>query len=137
MCLCVGQVVQIHPERGTLRPGESALCVLTFTSTDYPAAYQLDVICQVPQQYWSRFKAALSGMRVLVNLNPTFNEIIVLVWQLHFSFLQIIDCTHPLLSSHLVSSLLLSPLILLSSPLLSSPLLSSPGYSGSCTDSVS
>ncbi|XP_044073745.1 cilia- and flagella-associated protein 65 isoform X2 [Siniperca chuatsi] len=40
------QVVQIHPEQGSLRPGESALCVLTFTSTDYPTGYQLDVICQ-------------------------------------------------------------------------------------------
>ncbi|XP_070832675.1 LOW QUALITY PROTEIN: cilia- and flagella-associated protein 65 [Chaetodon trifascialis] len=41
------QVVQIHPERGRLCPGESAMCVLTFTSTDYPTCYQLDVICQV------------------------------------------------------------------------------------------
>ncbi|XP_073329268.1 cilia- and flagella-associated protein 65 [Pagrus major] len=41
------QVVQIHPERGSLCPGESALCVLNFTSTDYPTCYQLDVICQV------------------------------------------------------------------------------------------
>ncbi|XP_070771214.1 cilia- and flagella-associated protein 65 [Enoplosus armatus] len=44
------QVVQIHPERGSLHPGESALCVLTFTSTDYPTGYQLDVICQVIQE---------------------------------------------------------------------------------------
>ncbi|KAK9537382.1 hypothetical protein VZT92_005007 [Zoarces viviparus] len=41
------QVVQIHPEQGGLCPGESALCVLTFTSTDYPTCYHLDVICQV------------------------------------------------------------------------------------------
>ncbi|XP_031714488.1 cilia- and flagella-associated protein 65 isoform X2 [Anarrhichthys ocellatus] len=41
------QVVQIHPEQGGLCPGESALCALTFTSTDYPTCYQLDVICQV------------------------------------------------------------------------------------------
>ncbi|XP_036966082.1 cilia- and flagella-associated protein 65 isoform X1 [Acanthopagrus latus] len=41
------QVVRIHPERGSLCPGESALCVLNFTSTDYPTCYQLDVICQV------------------------------------------------------------------------------------------
>ncbi|XP_068557648.1 cilia- and flagella-associated protein 65 [Cebidichthys violaceus] len=44
------QVVQIHPEQGGLCPGESALCVLTFTSTDYPTCYQLDVICQVLQE---------------------------------------------------------------------------------------
>ncbi|XP_010778101.1 coiled-coil domain-containing protein 108-like [Notothenia coriiceps] len=44
------QAVQIHPERGTLCPGESAPCVLTFTSTDYPAVYQLDIICQVFQE---------------------------------------------------------------------------------------
>ncbi|XP_051260176.1 cilia- and flagella-associated protein 65 isoform X3 [Dicentrarchus labrax] len=44
------QVVQIHPERGSLCPRESALCVLTFTSTDYPTCYQLDVICQVIQE---------------------------------------------------------------------------------------
>ncbi|XP_041807029.1 cilia- and flagella-associated protein 65 [Chelmon rostratus] len=41
------QVVQIHPERGSLGPGESAMCVLTFTAADYPTCYQLDVICQV------------------------------------------------------------------------------------------
>ncbi|XP_054471804.1 cilia- and flagella-associated protein 65 [Anoplopoma fimbria] len=44
------QVVQIHPERGRLSPGESSLCVLTFTSTDYPTCYQLDVICKVIQE---------------------------------------------------------------------------------------
>ncbi|KAM9346883.1 cilia- and flagella-associated protein 65 [Symphorus nematophorus] len=44
------QVVQIHPERGSLCPGESCLCVLTFTSTDYPTCYLLDVICQVIQE---------------------------------------------------------------------------------------
>ncbi|XP_059199527.1 cilia- and flagella-associated protein 65 [Centropristis striata] len=43
------QVVQIHPEKGSLSPGESALCVLTFTSTDYPTRYQLNVTCQVVQ----------------------------------------------------------------------------------------
>ncbi|XP_076731494.1 cilia- and flagella-associated protein 65 isoform X2 [Maylandia zebra] len=41
------KVVQIHPDRGRLRPGECALCVLTFTSTDYPTVHQLDVVCQV------------------------------------------------------------------------------------------
>ncbi|KAL6100579.1 cfap65 [Pungitius sinensis] len=44
------QVVQIHPEKGVLRPEESALCVLTFTSTDYPTCYQIDVICQMIQE---------------------------------------------------------------------------------------
>ncbi|KAM9364881.1 cilia- and flagella-associated protein 65 [Pholidichthys leucotaenia] len=41
------QVVQIHPDRGCLRAGQCVLCVLTFTSTDYPTVYQLDLICQV------------------------------------------------------------------------------------------
>ncbi|XP_071368292.1 cilia- and flagella-associated protein 65 [Centroberyx affinis] len=40
-------VVQMHPERGSLCPGESALCVLTLTSSGYPTFYQLDLICQV------------------------------------------------------------------------------------------
>ncbi|KAM6934057.1 cilia- and flagella-associated protein 65 [Xenentodon cancila] len=40
------QVVQIHPERGRLRPGECVLCVVTFTPTDYPTIYQLNLICQ-------------------------------------------------------------------------------------------
>ncbi|XP_071348758.1 cilia- and flagella-associated protein 65 isoform X2 [Trachinotus anak] len=44
------QVVQICPEQGSLCPGESGLCVLTFTSTDYPAIYHLDLICQVIQE---------------------------------------------------------------------------------------
>ncbi|XP_077947353.1 cilia- and flagella-associated protein 65 isoform X2 [Gasterosteus aculeatus] len=44
------QVVQIHPKRGVLSPEESALCVLTFTSADYPTCYQLDVICQMIQE---------------------------------------------------------------------------------------
>ncbi|XP_028993480.1 cilia- and flagella-associated protein 65 [Betta splendens] len=44
------QEVWIHPNRGRLCPGESVLCVLTFTSADYPALYQLDVICQVDQE---------------------------------------------------------------------------------------
>lgn len=43
------QVVQIHPDRGSLCPKESVLCVLTFTSADYPTFYQLDLICQVLQ----------------------------------------------------------------------------------------
>ncbi|XP_045910743.1 cilia- and flagella-associated protein 65 isoform X2 [Micropterus dolomieu] len=46
----IHQVVQIHPEGGSLHPQESALCVLTFTSTDYPTVYQLDIVCQVIQQ---------------------------------------------------------------------------------------
>ncbi|XP_061578921.1 cilia- and flagella-associated protein 65 [Cololabis saira] len=41
------QVVRIHPEHGCLRPGECVLCVVTFTPTDYPTIYQLDLICQV------------------------------------------------------------------------------------------
>ncbi|XP_008291748.1 coiled-coil domain-containing protein 108, partial [Stegastes partitus] len=44
------QVVQIHPERGGLRPGECVLCALTFTSSDYPTVYQLDLVCQVSQE---------------------------------------------------------------------------------------
>ncbi|KAM7380772.1 hypothetical protein PAMP_004045 [Pampus punctatissimus] len=44
------QVVQVHPEKSSLCPGESVLCVLTFTSTDYPTIYQLDLICQVTQE---------------------------------------------------------------------------------------
>ncbi|KAM8855968.1 cilia- and flagella-associated protein 65 isoform 2-T2 [Spinachia spinachia] len=44
------QVVQIRPEKGVLCPEESALCVLTFTSTDYPTCYQLDVTCQMIQE---------------------------------------------------------------------------------------
>uniref|UniRef100_A0A3B5BIF1 Si:ch1073-349o24.2 n=1 Tax=Stegastes partitus TaxID=144197 RepID=A0A3B5BIF1_9TELE len=43
-------VVQIHPERGGLRPGECVLCALTFTSSDYPTVYQLDLVCQVSQE---------------------------------------------------------------------------------------
>ncbi|XP_040912258.1 cilia- and flagella-associated protein 65 [Toxotes jaculatrix] len=54
------QVVQIHPERGSLCPGESALCVLTFTSTDYPTVYRLDLICQVIQEAaLTRYQEAL------------------------------------------------------------------------------
>uniref|UniRef100_A0A3B5BC41 Si:ch1073-349o24.2 n=1 Tax=Stegastes partitus TaxID=144197 RepID=A0A3B5BC41_9TELE len=52
------QVVQIHPERGGLRPGECVLCALTFTSSDYPTVYQLDLVCQVPHQ-----EAELVGYR--------------------------------------------------------------------------
>uniref|UniRef100_A0A3Q3M416 Cilia and flagella associated protein 65 n=1 Tax=Mastacembelus armatus TaxID=205130 RepID=A0A3Q3M416_9TELE len=49
MYVCVlWQVVQVHPEQGSLCPEECALCILTFTSTDYPTVYQLDLICQVP-----------------------------------------------------------------------------------------
>ncbi|XP_070694450.1 cilia- and flagella-associated protein 65 [Pempheris klunzingeri] len=44
------QQVHLHPDRGSLCPGESALCVLTFTSSDYPTICQLDVICQVIQE---------------------------------------------------------------------------------------
>ncbi|KAM4608647.1 cilia- and flagella-associated protein 65 [Polymixia lowei] len=44
------QVVQISPEQGSLCPGQSALCVLTLTSTDCPTFYQLDLICQVTQE---------------------------------------------------------------------------------------
>ncbi|XP_037831837.1 cilia- and flagella-associated protein 65 isoform X2 [Kryptolebias marmoratus] len=44
------QVVQIHPERGCLCPGECTLCVLTFIPTDYPTVYQLDLMCQVIQE---------------------------------------------------------------------------------------
>ncbi|XP_027877734.1 cilia- and flagella-associated protein 65 isoform X2 [Xiphophorus couchianus] len=42
------QVVQIHPERGCLGPGECVMCILTFVS-DFPTVYQLDLICQVTQ----------------------------------------------------------------------------------------
>ncbi|CAG5865404.1 unnamed protein product [Menidia menidia] len=44
------QVVQIHPERGYLGPGDCALCVLTFTATDYPTIYMLDLVCQYIQE---------------------------------------------------------------------------------------
>ncbi|XP_069010849.1 cilia- and flagella-associated protein 65 [Embiotoca jacksoni] len=44
------QVVQIHPERGRVCPGECVLCVLTFTSTDYPSVYQIHLVCQVTQE---------------------------------------------------------------------------------------
>uniref|UniRef100_UPI0037E8BD37 cilia- and flagella-associated protein 65 n=1 Tax=Semicossyphus pulcher TaxID=241346 RepID=UPI0037E8BD37 len=44
------QVLQIFPERGSLRPGESALSFLSFTSSDYPTNYQLDVTCQVKKE---------------------------------------------------------------------------------------
>ncbi|KAE8299504.1 Cilia- and flagella-associated protein 65 [Larimichthys crocea] len=54
------QVLQIYPEQGSLCPGESALCVLTFTSTDYPTCYQLDVICQAIQEATlTRYRDAL------------------------------------------------------------------------------
>ncbi|KAM4558145.1 cilia- and flagella-associated protein 65 isoform 3-T3 [Odontesthes bonariensis] len=44
------QVVQMHPERGCLGPGDFALCVLNFTPTDYPTVYMLDLVCQVTQE---------------------------------------------------------------------------------------
>ncbi|XP_054888132.1 cilia- and flagella-associated protein 65 isoform X2 [Poeciliopsis prolifica] len=40
------QVVQIHPERGCLGPGECVMCILTFNS-DFPTVYQLNLICQI------------------------------------------------------------------------------------------
>ncbi|XP_014841480.1 PREDICTED: coiled-coil domain-containing protein 108 isoform X1 [Poecilia mexicana] len=43
------QVVQIHPERGCLGPGECVMCILTFVS-DFPTVYQLDLICQITQE---------------------------------------------------------------------------------------
>ncbi|XP_061697991.1 cilia- and flagella-associated protein 65 isoform X12 [Syngnathoides biaculeatus] len=46
---CLTQVIRIHPKQGLLRPGESIFCVLTFTATDYPTIYHLDIICQVTQ----------------------------------------------------------------------------------------
>lgn len=67
------QVLQIYPEQGSLCPGESALCVLTFTSTDYPTCYQLDVICQVPQEYWCIFKAAFLS-NIQLNFSPYFSH---------------------------------------------------------------
>ncbi|XP_057708820.1 cilia- and flagella-associated protein 65 isoform X2 [Corythoichthys intestinalis] len=47
---CLTQVIRIQPKRGLARPGESISCVLTFTPTDYPAIYHLDIICQLTQQ---------------------------------------------------------------------------------------
>ncbi|XP_023806814.1 cilia- and flagella-associated protein 65 isoform X2 [Oryzias latipes] len=41
------QSLQISPERGRVRPGGCDLCVLTFTPSDYPTVYQLDLVCQV------------------------------------------------------------------------------------------
>ncbi|KAM4561619.1 cilia- and flagella-associated protein 65 [Fundulus diaphanus] len=53
------EVVQIHPERGCLGPGECAICVLTFVS-DYPTVYRLDLICQITQEAaLVRFHSAL------------------------------------------------------------------------------
>lgn len=37
----------INPEHGFLTPGETAISDLTFTASDHPKCYQLDVICQV------------------------------------------------------------------------------------------
>ncbi|KAG7241732.1 hypothetical protein INR49_025197 [Caranx melampygus] len=57
------QVVQITPHQGRLDPGECALCVLTFTSTDYPTIYQLDLICQVFQEAaLTRYREALRSL---------------------------------------------------------------------------
>ncbi|XP_061648370.1 LOW QUALITY PROTEIN: cilia- and flagella-associated protein 65 [Phyllopteryx taeniolatus] len=47
---CLTQVIRIHPKQGLLHPGESIFCVLTFTATDYPTIYHLDIICQLTQQ---------------------------------------------------------------------------------------
>lgn len=68
------QVVKIHPEQGSLVPGESALCVLTFTPTDYPTCYQLDVIFEVPQhrtevKYW-RYSMRTWSWLLKLNLSP-------------------------------------------------------------------
>ncbi|XP_068602653.1 cilia- and flagella-associated protein 65 [Brachionichthys hirsutus] len=46
----IHQEIQICPQRGRLCPGESALCLLAFTSADYPTLYRLDVICEVIQE---------------------------------------------------------------------------------------
>ncbi|KAM9851178.1 cilia- and flagella-associated protein 65 [Aulostomus maculatus] len=46
----VEQMVQIHPDQGTVRPGESTHCVLTFSATNYPTVYQLDITCQFIQE---------------------------------------------------------------------------------------
>ncbi|XP_074550256.1 cilia- and flagella-associated protein 65 isoform X1 [Halichoeres trimaculatus] len=42
--------VKINPQQGVLHPGDTAVCFLTFTATDYPTDYQLDVICQIIQE---------------------------------------------------------------------------------------
>uniref|UniRef100_H3C1V3 Uncharacterized protein n=1 Tax=Tetraodon nigroviridis TaxID=99883 RepID=H3C1V3_TETNG len=53
-------VVQIHPEEGYLPPGETAVCVVTFTAAEYPTCYQLDVICQIIQKtVLTRYQQAL------------------------------------------------------------------------------
>ncbi|XP_056903447.1 cilia- and flagella-associated protein 65 isoform X2 [Takifugu flavidus] len=44
------QVVLINPEDGFLTPGETAISDLTFTASDHPKCYQLDVICQITQE---------------------------------------------------------------------------------------
>ncbi|CAJ1071355.1 cilia- and flagella-associated protein 65 isoform X4 [Xyrichtys novacula] len=41
------QVVQIHPQTGVLSPGDSAALLLSFSATDCPSNYQLDVTCQI------------------------------------------------------------------------------------------
>lgn len=54
ICVLGFQVMQIHPKQGILHPGDTAVCFLTFTASDYPTDYQLDVICQVTQ-HWVYF----------------------------------------------------------------------------------
>ncbi|XP_024142553.1 cilia- and flagella-associated protein 65 isoform X3 [Oryzias melastigma] len=52
--------LQIRPERGRVGPGGCDLCVLTFTPSDYPAVYQLDLVCQVtPEAALTRYLKAL------------------------------------------------------------------------------
>ncbi|KAK2906267.1 cilia- and flagella-associated protein 65 [Channa argus] len=79
------QVVQIRPEHGSLCPGESALCVLTFAATDYPTVYQLDFICQVIQeavmvQYhdalwrWEEERQRQQDEFTIVDKNQTVNQ---------------------------------------------------------------
>ncbi|XP_062391076.1 cilia- and flagella-associated protein 65 [Sardina pilchardus] len=41
------EVVDIHPEQGSLAADESALCILTLHTSGSPCFYQLDLICEV------------------------------------------------------------------------------------------
>lgn len=41
------QVLDINSNRGSLCPGETAQCVLTFTATEYPTVYQFDLVCKI------------------------------------------------------------------------------------------
>ncbi|KAK2839571.1 hypothetical protein Q5P01_013311 [Channa striata] len=79
------QVVQIHPEQGSICPGESVLCVLTFTSTDYPTVYLMDFICQVTQeaamvryhdalQQWEEERQRQQDEFTITDKNLTVNE---------------------------------------------------------------